>query len=193
MGPTLIALRQRRHDLGLSQRALGERIGISQPVLAAYESGARQPGIDSIERIADGLDTQVGILSTVDVVAIVEANPDLRRDAILSLVLAHQTVVELLVDPERVRRIAHARLEAMLRLHARSRHWFDQWDELLRGPQHLLVAALLDPSSDAVDLRQSAPFAEVVDQDTRALLIAALRRRLRSRPSTERGPTRHAS
>lgn len=91
----MVALRGRRLSLGLSQRALSELIGMSQPVLAAYEKGARQPGIDSVGRVAAGLGARVGIVSVMNVSAIVHANPGMRREALLSLV----GVVGLCLEP----------------------------------------------------------------------------------------------
>ena len=52
----LETLRHRRHQLGLSQRDLPDRTGLPQPVIAAYESGTREPGItrDGQEMGGDG-------------------------------------------------------------------------------------------------------------------------------------------
>ena len=58
MTATLIgdALRKRRLDAGLSQRALALRSGVPQPNIAAYESGRRIPSTGTRERLAVILD-----------------------------------------------------------------------------------------------------------------------------------------
>lgn len=44
-------LREARHRGGLTQRALAERAGVSQPVIAAYEAGRRQPSLPMLLRL----------------------------------------------------------------------------------------------------------------------------------------------
>ena len=48
-------IRAYRKKAGLSQRELGEKIGMSQQQLAQYESNIRTPKADNIKRIADAL------------------------------------------------------------------------------------------------------------------------------------------
>jgi len=43
-----------RLKAGLTQRQLADRLGVTQPVVAAYESGRRQPTIPSLMRIVSG-------------------------------------------------------------------------------------------------------------------------------------------
>lgn len=58
IGENIRAFRKKR---GLSQRELGERIGtgMSQQQLAQYENGIRIPKADTIQLIADALETPV--------------------------------------------------------------------------------------------------------------------------------------
>jgi len=44
-------LRQARRRAGLSQAELGRRAGVTQSVVSAYESGARQPALPTLERL----------------------------------------------------------------------------------------------------------------------------------------------
>jgi hypothetical protein len=44
-------LRRVRQVVGLSQRALAERAGTTQSAVAAYESGAKQPSVATLDRI----------------------------------------------------------------------------------------------------------------------------------------------
>lgn len=48
-------LRETRITAGLTQRALAERVGITQPNIADYERGARLPRIDTADRLAEAL------------------------------------------------------------------------------------------------------------------------------------------
>jgi transcriptional regulator with XRE-family HTH domain len=45
------ALRDARRRAGLSQADLAERAGTSQATISAYESGAKEPGISTLERL----------------------------------------------------------------------------------------------------------------------------------------------
>ncbi len=54
--PVSDALRTRRLNAGLSQRALAARAGVPQPNIAAYESGRRIPSAATFERLAAVLD-----------------------------------------------------------------------------------------------------------------------------------------
>ncbi len=51
------ALRQRRQNVGLSQRELALRSGVPQPNIAAYESGRRVPAVGTIEKLDGVLNT----------------------------------------------------------------------------------------------------------------------------------------
>ena len=44
-------LRDARHRAGLSQAELAKRAGTSQATISAYESGAKEPGISTLERL----------------------------------------------------------------------------------------------------------------------------------------------
>lgn len=44
-------LREARLRAGLTQRALAERAGVAQPVIAAYEAGRRQPSVPTLLRL----------------------------------------------------------------------------------------------------------------------------------------------
>lgn len=44
-------LREARERAGLSQAALAERTGTSQATISAYESGRKQPSVDTLSRL----------------------------------------------------------------------------------------------------------------------------------------------
>jgi HTH-type transcriptional regulator / antitoxin HipB len=49
------AVRSRREDLGLSQRQLAERAGMTQPGIARFEAGGTTPTLPLLERLATAL------------------------------------------------------------------------------------------------------------------------------------------
>lgn len=59
-------LRGARIASGLSQRALARRTGVPQPLISAYETGARQPGADMLIRLLRGTGHDLRVESTVD-------------------------------------------------------------------------------------------------------------------------------
>jgi transcriptional regulator with XRE-family HTH domain len=52
-----------RLKAGLTQRQLADRLGVTQPVVAAYESGRRQPTVPTLMRIlsAAGFDLRMSL------------------------------------------------------------------------------------------------------------------------------------
>jgi ribosome-binding protein aMBF1 (putative translation factor) len=65
------AVRSRREELGLSQRQLAERAGMTQPGVARFEAGGTTPTIPVLERLARALGLQLTIA----------LGPDERRSA----------------------------------------------------------------------------------------------------------------
>jgi HTH-type transcriptional regulator / antitoxin HipB len=55
------AIRARREELGLSQRQLAERAGMTQPGVARFEAGGTTPTLPLLERLA----TALGLTLTV--------------------------------------------------------------------------------------------------------------------------------
>lgn len=49
-------IRKIRKENGLTQKQLGEKLGVSYQMIAQYENGKRNPKIDTIEKIADALE-----------------------------------------------------------------------------------------------------------------------------------------
>jgi len=49
------AVRSRREELGLSQRQLAERAGMTQPGVARFEAGGTTPTLPLLERLATAL------------------------------------------------------------------------------------------------------------------------------------------
>lgn len=55
-------IRAARKAAGLTQKELGERMGVSSVAVTQYESGKRIPKIDTLQRIADALGVNIGVL-----------------------------------------------------------------------------------------------------------------------------------
>ena len=51
--------KQLREPAGLSQRELGERIGVSGPAVAMWESGENRPSLTNLEKLADVLGVSI--------------------------------------------------------------------------------------------------------------------------------------
>ena len=177
-------LRELRRGHGLTQRELAQQCDIVQPVIAAYESGARDPGLRSLERISGALGAHVELVPLVRVGDIHRDHPELRRDQLLSLVLHYDLAARLVRDPNGIRSKSASNIATMRRADPRgaARSWLDRWAALLTGPLGLLLSAMIDPSSDGDDLRQCSPFAGVMDERVRQAIIREVRRVWQARP-----------
>jgi transcriptional regulator with XRE-family HTH domain len=78
-----VLIRDARHAAGITQLELARRAGTAQPAVAVYESGARTPGIATLERLLGACEHDVELL----------ARPRVRRGA-ASLAELAQTIRE---------------------------------------------------------------------------------------------------
>ena len=62
-------IRQARRRSGLSQAELGRRAGVTQPVISAYESGRREPGLSMLTKLVEsaGYELRVDLVPTGEV------------------------------------------------------------------------------------------------------------------------------
>lgn len=51
-----------RRRAGISQAELARRSGVARTVINAYERGARQPGVDALERLANAAGARLALL-----------------------------------------------------------------------------------------------------------------------------------
>ncbi|HEX8689504.1 MAG TPA: helix-turn-helix transcriptional regulator [Solirubrobacterales bacterium] len=97
MEPPNALVREMRVAAGLSQRALAERAGTSQPAVARYERGAATPSWETLQRIAEACGRRLNLDS--------EIAPD-PHDVQLAATLLELTPIERL---RALRRYAHLR------------------------------------------------------------------------------------
>ncbi|WP_139651275.1 helix-turn-helix domain-containing protein [Raoultibacter phocaeensis] len=57
-----LRVKARREELGYSQRAFAEKLGVSHSYIGDVEVGRRNVTLNTILRLAEGLDTTVGDL-----------------------------------------------------------------------------------------------------------------------------------
>ena len=55
-------IKEMRKKAGLSQKELGEKLGVSQVMISAYESGIRKPKIETLQKIAAALNVSLEVL-----------------------------------------------------------------------------------------------------------------------------------
>lgn len=160
-------IRVLRQSADLTQAALAEAGGTSQPAIAAYESGRRVPNLRTAERLAEA----VGLEMNVDF------GPPLTREDRRSLALHERVAEELLASPEAGIETARANLARMKAAHDEPGPWLAQWTHLLDLPVEHIVDVLLDPRPFARELRHSSPFAGLLSAAERARVYAQFRER----------------
>jgi predicted transcriptional regulator len=77
--PTPADLRNRREELDLTQSALADRAGVSQPLIARIEGGDVDPRLSTLRRIVEALDeVEGGVAHAADLMheAVVSVAPD---------------------------------------------------------------------------------------------------------------------
>ncbi len=158
-------LREARDASGLSQRELAACAGTSGPTIAAYESGAKEPRLSTLDRLVSATGQHL----------YVRVGRHLTRTDRRSLALHAAVNARLCEDSQAVLRKARKNMVTM-RAAAKGRaaqRLFAEWDELLDGPLTAVSETLLSSSEHACDLRQVSPFAGVLNDGERRAVIAA--------------------
>ena len=57
-----LAIRQRRHELGISQEELSFRARLHRTYISDIERGSRNPSLENIEKLAKALEISVSVL-----------------------------------------------------------------------------------------------------------------------------------
>jgi transcriptional regulator with XRE-family HTH domain len=165
-------VRSARQSAKLTQAGLATRAGTSQPTVAAYETGRREPTVPTLDRLvrAAGFTLEWILQPT-------QPRP-LTREERRSLFVHRAIARKLLADPPGV--LAHARRNLMT-IRAANREgsanrWLDQWDKLLAvGSIAAIVGVLTSHDEQARELRQNTPFAGVLSESDRASVYAMFR------------------
>ena len=74
----IIKLIKRRMELKLSQRAVAEKTGIKQPMIARIENFETMPRLDTIVKIANALELKLDYAKTVNISVYLENNIDYK-------------------------------------------------------------------------------------------------------------------
>ena len=165
-------LRKCRAQAGLSQQALADAAGTSQPTVAAYEAGRVTPNVDTFTRLLEACHHMIDIV------------PEARaarwtRVEEKSLAIHRQIAARLLSDPTTTLKKARSNLN-LLRAADRGNatRLLNEWSALLDQPVDEIVTAMLARTQQGIDLRQMTPFAGV-------LTDAERRKALRSVPRAD--------
>lgn len=90
-------LKQYREEKGLSQKELGDMVGVSEASISNYERGIREPSFDTLCALADIFDVSLDMLirgkekdrpkgrSLDEAVRLFKGLPDPERDMLLAL------------------------------------------------------------------------------------------------------------
>lgn len=154
---SMIAIRTLRQASGLTQAALAQAGGTSQPTIAAYEAGRKSPTLATVDRLARG----AGLEATV------VFHPPMTREDRRSLAL-HQAIARRLErDPAAVLERARQTLARMQAVVSGYSQFIREWSILLDRPLTALLEVLTDPSPWARELRHVTPFAGVLSTGER--------------------------
>ena len=176
-----VALTEARKRAGLTLRALAAASGTSAPTLHAYEHGAKEPSLSVARRIARaaGFDLDVDL-------TVVGSRREPTADEAFKLELDRLIAEHLLADPDSVLSVARRNLtRARVERPAQEQGWVAEWEAIIERPLLEIISLLLAVDPESLHLKQTSPFAGVLQQDERV--------RAMERTRNQRRPTARAS
>lgn len=165
-------VKELRRVSGLSQRDFAELAATSGPTVAAYERNHKEPRLSTLQRMADA----VGMSVSLDISRTSAGERARQRRELRSRALAAATAHVVAHDFVRARRLGLENLRAMDRVatSVRARAHLEEWRNLLALDARAVGSALVDPSEHGHDLRQMSPFAGILSDRERDLVLAAV-------------------
>ena len=154
-----------RRQAGVTQEALAQSAGTSQPTIAAYEAGKKSPTVDTLQRLA----ASVGLEPSM------RFHPSMSREDRRSIALHRAIARRLVQDPDTVISKAKRNLATMRAGSAHDSPFLREWAVLLDRPVPDLVSLLEDPAPWARELRQVTPFAGVLSTAERTAMYRGFR------------------
>jgi transcriptional regulator with XRE-family HTH domain len=151
-------IRRLRRTVGVTQAALADAAGTSQPTIAAYETGRKSPRLGTVRRLAES----VGLAMSV------QFHRPLTREDRRSIWLHRSITLRLKERPRWVLQQARKTLKKMRHANPGARQLLDEWGVLLKRSIPELIPLLTDPGARARELRQVTPFAGVLSAEERA-------------------------
>ena len=160
-----------RRQTDLTQTELARRAGTSQPTVAAYEAGARQPNLRTLSAMASAVGLEV----------YAEFVPPLTREDRRSLHLHRRLAERLIADPAATLEAARVNLDTMRAQNPAAAPLLDAWSCILDWPVYAIATEMTNPSQWHRDLRQVTPFAGVLSAAERAEAFAEFRKQEQNR------------
>lgn len=159
----MTVIRRLRKAAALTQAALAEAAGTSQPAIAAYEAEKKSPTLGTVDRLARA----AGLEATM------VFHPAMTREERRSLALHEMIADRLRDDPVAVIGRARETLARMQTIAAPGSQPLREWFVLLDRPVTAIVEVLADPSPWARELRHVTPFAGVLSAEERTRALRA--------------------
>ncbi|MEU7903801.1 helix-turn-helix domain-containing protein [Actinoplanes sp. NPDC049118] len=102
--------------------------------------------------------------------------PRMNREQLEKLWLHRAVAGRLVRDPRAVMAAAEINLRRLRRMHpvGRAWEWLDRWDAVLDEGVEAVLEALTSSAAYAVELRETSPFAGILPERERAMVLAAL-------------------
>lgn len=158
-----MVIRRLRRQAGVTQGALADAAGTSQPTIAAYEGGRKSPTLETLRRLASAVGLEVAVAF----------HPPATREDRRSLFL-HAAIAERLREhPEAALQKARANLDRMQEANPGAAPLLREWRILLERPIEDLIDVLVDPGPRARELRHVTPFAGILSASQRAVVYRA--------------------
>jgi len=159
-------IRQLRSQAGVTQQTLATLAGTSQPTIALYESGAKSPTVETLQRLAAALGLDLYVTYT----------PSLTREDQRSLAY-HQVIAKKIQNnPGPSIKKAKQYLDKLKKQHPGAKALFDRWQDWLSLPVDELISKILDPGVIARDMRQVTPFVGLLNTKERFQILKQFRK-----------------
>lgn len=151
---------------GFSQRELARRAHMSNASLVAYAKGRQDPGLTTLERLAEAADCDL----------VVEVRPRLSQSERRTLAFHRAVAEKIEKNPSAVIEIAKRCLDGLRNrdVDGHSAPYFDAWQFLLDGPVADLLRVMTSTDAVARDLRQASPFSGILTDDERLDVLMAV-------------------